>query len=667
MEKLQKQERTIRQRLMRYVLSALTIAIIVLMLILGALAIGFLVNLTNDLQDTETNAVEQTVSIWYAERIAEILSIRQAIENYDMTSRPEYELAAFLGHVLSENESRGIYDYYVGMEDKTCYFGGGWEPAPGEYDPTVRDWYRQSIQSASIYVSEAYVDAETGRVVITMSAPIHKDGKAVGVLAADIFTDDVQAIASSSFSEDDTKYVTLVDNAGTVIAHKNKEYLPYTDSAGNEYLTSYSDAGIPSEVIGTSGLTKKIGSDYKGLFRVYTGSSLKEAGVSVIVVDTGVHYYRGVIIFFIVSLLLLALIITVSRGTTKKYLYPLLNPLNELMDMAEDMSQGKLDYEARYTTGDEIGTLCSAIESSNSAIRGYIEDMAGKLAAISEGDLTANIDMDYIGDFAKLKESINRITDSLSTTMQTVLHSADSVHSKAQSVSSEAEALAAHVSGVESRLNDAVDRITDVKDRFDRNLKQTKESSRLSEEVRNGMEDNYKRLTELHAAMEKISEKSGGIAEIINMINNIASQTNLLALNASIEAARAGESGRGFAVVAENVRVLAEQTTEAVGSSGTLIEETVEAVEEGNRLVRLAVDEMKGVVEKTEDVDAHIDQIAASILEEREIVEEVAEGIGTLNTFVGETEATSRECVNMSQGLYEEVDRLQEIVGKFEL
>ena len=64
-------------------------------------------------------------------------------------------------------------------------------------------------------------------------------------------------------------------------------------------------------------------------------------------------------------------------------------------------------------------------------------------------------------------------------------------------------------------------------------------------------------MEELNAAMERISEKSNGIAEIIDMINSIAAQTNLLALNASIEAARAGESGKGFAVVADNVRYLA--------------------------------------------------------------------------------------------------------------
>ena len=66
---------------------------------------------------------------------------------------------------------KGIYDYYVGMSDTTCYFGGGWEPEPGEYDPTTRDWYKAALTSNDVQVSEAYVDAETGRVVITMSMP----------------------------------------------------------------------------------------------------------------------------------------------------------------------------------------------------------------------------------------------------------------------------------------------------------------------------------------------------------------------------------------------------------------------------------------------------------------------------------------------------------------
>ena len=665
--KVDSKDRTIKEKLRRFVLSAMTVAVVALMLVLGGVAIGFQVNLTNELQDSETNSVEQSISVWYAERMAEVRSIRDAIENYDMTSKKEYELQAFLAHMLAQNESKGIFDYYVGMEDTTCYFGGGWEPAPGEYDPTSRDWYQQSIKSDKIYVSEAYVDAETGRVVITMSTAIRKDGNPVGVLAADIFTDDVQSIATSAFPENSTKYVALVDRAGTVISHRNKEFLPTADADGTEHLTSYEDADIPEDVINDAEVTRKTGSDYEGLFRVYTGLSLQDAGVSVIVVDTGLHYYRGVIIFTILCIVMFVIVVIFSRRLTKRFLYPLLNPLNELMEMADDMSQGRLDYTAKYDVDDEIGVLCSAIEESNRSVRGYIDDIGVKLEALSNGNLTARVDADYIGEFEQLKESINKISESLNATMHTILDSSDSIREQAGTVSEEAESLSANVSGVNERLNEAIRGISEVKERFEENLDQTRESMRLSDNTKLTVDQIYSRMEELSVAMDRISEKSNDIAEIIDMINSIAAETNLLALNASIEAARAGESGKGFAVVADNVRELAAQTAEAVSNSGALINETLGAVKEGGALVTSTVEEMKDIVAKTEEVNSHISEIADSIRAEGEIVEGVATVIGSIEGFVNETENTSKECVQMTTGLYEEVDHMHEIIGKFEL
>lgn len=659
---------TIREKLRRFVLSAMTVAVVALMLVLGGVAIGFQVNLTNELQDSETTSVEQSISVWYAERMAEVRSIRDAIENYDMTSKPdEYDLAAYLAKMLKQNESKGIFDYYIGMEDTTCYFGGGWEPAPGEYDPTSRDWYKQSINSDEIYVSEAYVDAETGRVVITMSTAIRKDGKSVGVLAADIFTDDVQNIATSAFPEDSSKYVVLIDRAGTVIAHKNKDFFPTADADGTEHLTSYTDADIPEEVVNDSEVTRKTGSDYAGIFRVYTGLSLKESGVSVIVVDTGLHYYRGVIIFSILCIVMFVIVVVLSRKLTKKYLYPLLNPLNELMEMADDMSKGKLDYTAKYDIDDEIGVLCSAIEESNRSVRSYIDDIGVKLEALSNGNLTARVDADYIGEFEQLKESINRISESLNATMHIILDSSNEIRRQTGVVSEQAENLSANVSGVDERLSEAIRGISEVKEHFKESLEQTRESIGVSDVTKLTVDEIYARMEELNAAMERISEKSNGIAEIIDMINSIAAQTNLLALNASIEAARAGESGKGFAVVADNVRDLAAQTADAVANSGVLINETLGAVKEGGALVTSTVEEMKEIVAKTEEVNSHIVAIADSIRTESDIVEGVATTISSIEGFVSETENTSRECVQMTAGLYEEVDHMHEIIGRFEL
>ena len=141
----------------------------------------------------------------------------------------------------------------------------------------------------------------------------------------------------------------------------------------------------------------------------------------------------------------------------------------------------------------------------------------------------------------------------------------------------------------------------------------------------------------------------------------------MLALNASIEAARAGEHGKGFAVVADSVRDLAEQTTKAVADSELLIRESVAAVDEGNSMVAMVVDEMKAVVDATEDVNECILKIADTIHEETVIIESVADSISDIDTFAKGTESTSAECVEMTQGLYSEIEKMHAIIGNFKI
>ena len=658
---------SIRQRLMNHITKSMIIVAICFTLILGGVALIFIVTQTNRIQEEQTDHITEQISAWYSGRMSELRSIQATIEYYDMTSKPEFGLRDYLAKMLSENEDKGIYDYYIGMSDTTCYFAGGWEPEPGEYDPTTRDWYKKAVKKNGMYVSEAYVDADTGRIVITISLPIHVGGAIKGVLAADIFTDDIQKIAESSFDASSSQYAILVDSAGTVIAHKNPAFMPTTDKNGDEVLTDYETAEVPKKVVGSKELTRKTGSDYEGIFRIYTGRFIEDAAVSIIVVDTGLHYYRGVFIFFICCIILALVIQLVSRKTTEKKIYPLLDPLAKLTNVAKNMSEGRLDYKVGYTEDDEIGMLCNAIEESNRSIRGYIDDVSDKLVAISEGNLTEKIEKEYVGDFERLKVSINKIIEALNFSMKEILEAADSVHEKAQKVSVEATGMEENVSDVSNQVDEVHARIKEVKVRFVDSLEQTNNSITLSDDAGEALNKCDSIKDELIEAMSRISEKSKDIADIINIIKDIASQTNLLALNASIEAARAGESGRGFSVVADNVRILAEQTSSALSNSSSLINESVQAVEEGNRLVNETASSMKIAVQKTKEVNKLITMIADAIREDSVILDDISERVVNMETFADNTRAASKEFVDMSTGLYSEADRMHDIVEKFEI
>lgn len=216
-------------------------------------------------------------------------------------------------------------------------------------------------------------------------------------------------------------------------------------------------------------------------------------------------------------------------------------------------------------------------------------------------------------------------------------------------------------------VTDVENKIDRIQESFNRSMEIATDARELSHNALEGLEESNKSLKQLVQAMNEITDKSKSISAIIDIINDIASQTNLLALNASIEAARAGEAGKGFAVVADSVRVLAEQTTTAVANTTALISESEAAVRKGNDYVEETSGKMEGVVRITNDVDSRIQSIADCISDENTIVKDVKEAVSNMGDFTTNTQATSEECVAMSQVLEEQADHMQEAVRRFRI
>lgn len=564
----------------------------------------------------------------------------------------------YLASMITENPA--AFDYYFGLEDKSCVFGGGWEPEPGEYDATTRDWYIQSKEIDGVYVSEAYIDAETGRVVITISKALRKDGQVIGVFAADFFTDEITAMTDSLASAG--SFPIIVDSAGAVLTHKNPAYRPVPDDNGDMVAKTYAELGIPEKLVKPA----KRASATTGKY-IYSAEYIEKAGTTVVYATSHMEYYGAVILFFALCIILAAVTYIGCTRRSKRMIAPLFAPLGALGNVADNMTNGILDYNAQYRKEDEIGELCLSIEKTNAAIRSYIDDIGEKLSLMSEGDLTVNVDMDYIGNFAQLKESINGIAESLRNAMEVIVTAANAVYMSAENVADGAGSLAQDVKDVSEIVADVDTEIEEIQSRFDEGLNIANESMEIAESTKKYLGDSYTQLNELIQAMEEITDNSNGIMEIVNIINGIATQTNLLALNASIEAARAGEAGKGFAVVANSVRELAEQTAQAVANTTSLIEKSAVAVGRGNELVQQTADSMKQVVTLTDDVNAHIAAISKNIDEEAELVEKVSANMKNMENFTTNTQATSEECVALSEELYAQVDLMNQKINEFKL
>ena len=172
------------------------------------------------------------------------------------------------------------------------------------------------------------------------------------------------------------------------------------------------------------------------------------------------------------------------------------------------------------------------------------------------------------------------------------------------------------------------------------------EVSRLVTEVASLAQEADTMSSETKDQIEQLSTQSNAIADLVVVIDEIASRTNLLALNASIEAARAGEAGKGFAVVAQEVKDLATTTSEATEQIATLTNEVRTRMSDANAQMATVSESVQSIAELQREVDsAMIEQTEASARMRQQVTHastemiEIIEGITDLNELLEEDAA----------------------------
>jgi methyl-accepting chemotaxis protein len=174
-------------------------------------------------------------------------------------------------------------------------------------------------------------------------------------------------------------------------------------------------------------------------------------------------------------------------------------------------------------------------------------------------------------------------------------------------------------------------------------------------------------VSQVTQTMAEINASSRRIAAIIGVIDDIAFQTNILALNAAVEAARAGEQGRGFAVVATEVRSLAGRSAKAAHEIKSIIELSVNKVEEGTVLVESAGRTMQGIVSSVQEVAQVIDQIRAAADEQHEGIDLISTAMVGIDQATQQNAAMVEESAAGAMSLSDETQHLRQALAVFKL
>lgn len=203
-----------------------------------------------------------------------------------------------------------------------------------------------------------------------------------------------------------------------------------------------------------------------------------------------------------------------------------------------------------------------------------------------------------------------------------------------------------------------------------RNSEGAQRAKALAAETRSTVESGAAEVASLGAAMEAITESSGGIAKIINVIDEIAFQTNLLALNAAVEAARAGEAGAGFAVVAEEVRRLAQRSAQSARETAAKIEDSVAKSRHGAQICTQVDRRLRDIAAKTRAVDEVVGEIAGASHDQTLGIAQVNQAVSAMDRIVQSTAAqaeegatVARELTGQSEAMRDCVVRLDRIVA----
>ncbi|CAI3657202.1 methyl-accepting chemotaxis protein, partial [Clostridium neonatale] len=194
-----------------------------------------------------------------------------------------------------------------------------------------------------------------------------------------------------------------------------------------------------------------------------------------------------------------------------------------------------------------------------------------------------------------------------------------------------------------------------------------KKTNQIVNELGLHIKESNEKMTEMVTAMDEIEDSSKNIKEIINTIDSIAKQTNLLALNAAIEAARAGEAGKGFAVVAEEVKKLAEESSQAVKDTAELIESSIKSVNNGKEIADTTAVSLEDVVEHTKEAVQLVDNITKLSEEQAISIEQINGGIDQIADVVQSNSAIAEESAAASEELSAQAETLEVMISKFKL
>ncbi|MCG3703784.1 methyl-accepting chemotaxis protein [Aliarcobacter butzleri] len=327
--------------------------------------------------------------------------------------------------------------------------------------------------------------------------------------------------------------------------------------------------------------------------------------------------------------------------------------IGESVLVFDKLKKGTYNIRIRSnTTNPMINTLKVTINETIDYLEKYMREIEKILLSYTSNDYKnrINISKDIANPSRLLKvmESVNTLGETLGNLAKQNLSNGEQLENNSTIMKSSMQKLAQKTNEQSANLEQTATAVEQISSITRNNTQNAQKMSSLGETVKSAAQTGYNLADKTTFSMDEINEKVSAINEAISIIDQIAFQTNILSLNAAVEAATAGEAGKGFAVVAQEVRNLANKSSEAANEIKVLVESATLKANEGKVIAQEMQDGYKSLHSHITETLSIIEDVSIAAKEQMKGIEQVSDAIVTLNKITKENESETIQITSIA-------------------